>query len=36
MPYMMGLTDQVEKGLYLRQFNVPYEALAMMSCIGIV
>ena len=28
MPYMTGLTDEVEKGLYFRQFNVPYEALA--------
>jgi len=28
MPYMTGLTDEVEKALYFRQFNVPYEALA--------
>lgn len=28
MPYMTGLTDEVEKGLYLRQFNVSYDGLA--------
>jgi len=28
MPYMTGLTDEVEKALYFRQFNVPYEALS--------
>ena len=28
MPYMAGYTSEVEKGLYFRQFNVPYEALA--------
>ncbi|EDN67079.1 conserved hypothetical protein [Beggiatoa sp. PS] len=28
MPYMTGYTFEVEKGLYFRQFNVPYEALA--------
>ena len=28
MPYMTGLTEEVEKALYFRQFNVPYEALA--------
>jgi hypothetical protein len=28
MPYMTSFTDDVEKGLYLRRWNVPYEALA--------
>ena len=28
MPYLTGLTNEVEKGLYLRQFNIPYEALS--------
>jgi hypothetical protein len=28
MPYMIGETEAVEKGLYLRQFGVPYEAIA--------
>lgn len=28
MPYMIGKTEEVEKGLYLRQFGVPYEAIA--------
>ena len=28
MPYMIGKTDEVEKGLYLRQWGVPFEALA--------
>ena len=28
MPYLIGKTDQVEKALYLRQFDVPFEALA--------
>lgn len=28
MPYMIGNTEEVEKGLYLRQFGVPYEAIA--------
>jgi len=28
MPYMTGLTDDVEKVLFLRKFNVPYWALA--------
>jgi hypothetical protein len=28
MPYMIGITEEVEKGLYLRQFGVPYEAIA--------
>jgi hypothetical protein len=28
MPYMIGKTEAVEKGLYLRQFGVPYEAIA--------
>ena len=28
MPYMIGKTDEVEKGLYLRRYGVPYEALA--------
>ena len=28
MPYMIGLTDEVEKALYLRRYGVPYEALA--------
>jgi hypothetical protein len=27
MPYMTGLTDEIETALYFRQFNVPYEAL---------
>jgi hypothetical protein len=28
MPYMIGETETMEKGLYLRQFGVPYEAIA--------
>lgn len=28
MPYMVGRTDEVEKGLYLRRYGVPFEALA--------
>lgn len=28
MPYMIGKTDEVEKGLYLRRYGVPYDALA--------
>lgn len=28
MPYMVGRTDEVEKGLYLRRFGVPFDALA--------
>jgi hypothetical protein len=28
MPYMIGKTDEVEKGLYLRRYGVPYEGLA--------
>jgi hypothetical protein len=28
MPYMIGKTEEVEKGLYLRRFGVPYEAIA--------
>ena len=28
MPYMIGETEAVEKGLYLRRFGVPYEAIA--------
>lgn len=28
MPYMIGKTEEVEKGLYLRQFGVPYDAIA--------
>jgi hypothetical protein len=28
MPYMIGRTDDVEKGLYLRRYGVPYEAIA--------
>jgi hypothetical protein len=28
MPYMIGKTEEVEKGLYLRQFGVPYEVIA--------
>lgn len=28
MPYRIGETEAVEKGLYLRQFGVPYEAIA--------
>lgn len=28
LPYMVGLTDAVEKALYLRRFGVPFEALA--------
>lgn len=28
MPYMIGRTDEVEKGLYLRRYGVPYEGLA--------
>jgi hypothetical protein len=28
MPYLIGKTEEVEKALYLRQFDVPFEALA--------
>lgn len=28
LPYMAGRTDEVEKGLYLRRFGVPFDALA--------
>jgi len=28
MPYMVGKTDQLEKGLYLRKWGVPFEVLA--------
>lgn len=28
MPYMVGMTDQVEKALFLRRYGVPYDALA--------
>jgi hypothetical protein len=28
MPYMIGRTDEIEKALYLRQWGVPFDALA--------
>ncbi len=28
MPYMIGPTEEVEKGLYLRRYGVPYEGIA--------
>ena len=28
MPYMIGTTEVVEKGLYLRRYGVPYEGIA--------
>ena len=28
MPYLVGRTDEIEKALYLRQWGVPFEALA--------
>ena len=28
MPYMVGKTDEVDKPMFLRQFGVPFEALA--------
>jgi hypothetical protein len=28
MPYMVGSTEEVEKGLYLRRYGVPYEGIA--------
>jgi hypothetical protein len=28
MPYMIGKTEEVEKGLYLRRYGVPYEGIA--------
>ena len=28
MPYMIGTTEEVEKGLYLRTFGVPFDAIA--------
>jgi hypothetical protein len=28
MPYIIGTTEEVEKGLYLRRYGVPYEGLA--------
>jgi hypothetical protein len=30
MPYMIGTTEEVEKGLYLRRYGVPYEGIAHM------
>lgn len=28
MPYMVGMTEEIEKGLYLRRYGVPYEGIA--------
>jgi hypothetical protein len=28
MPYMVGKTDEIDKPMYLRQFGVPFEAIA--------
>ena len=28
MPYMIGTTEAVEKGLYLRRYGIPYEGIA--------
>jgi ribosomal protein S19 len=28
MPYMVGMTQEVEKGLYFRRYGVPYEGIA--------
>jgi hypothetical protein len=28
MPFMIGTTAEVEKGLYLRRYGVPYEGIA--------
>lgn len=28
MPYMVGTTEELEKGLYLRRYGVPYEGIA--------
>jgi hypothetical protein len=28
MPYMVGMSEEVEKGLYLRRYGVPYEGIA--------
>jgi hypothetical protein len=28
MPYMIGSSEEVEKGLYLRRYGVPYEGIA--------
>ncbi len=28
MPYMIGKTEDVEKGLYLRRYGVPYDGIA--------
>lgn len=28
LPYMVGKTDEIDKPMYLRQFGVPFEALA--------
>jgi hypothetical protein len=28
MPYMIGTAEEVEKGLYLRRYGVPYEGIA--------
>jgi hypothetical protein len=28
MPYMVGTTEEVSKGLYLRRYGVPYEGIA--------
>jgi len=27
MPYMVGTTEEVEKGWYLRRYGVPYEGM---------
>lgn len=31
MPYMVGRTNEVEKGLYLRQYGVPFD---VKSCVA--
>ena len=33
MPYMVGRTDDVEKGLYLRRYGVPFDALAYVESV---
>jgi hypothetical protein len=32
MPYLVGLTDEIEKALFLRRFDVPFWALSYVFC----
>lgn len=35
LPFMVGLTDEVEKALYLRRFKVPIDALLVIKDSGV-